>query len=132
MSTAEAIVTLLGLGAIAWVYQYFFRSGRTVGAVATPLDHGVQQIRIEVEGGYTPSVVRVAAGRPVRLDFHRTETSGCTEEVVLPDFGIRTFLPPHRTTPVQFTPTTPGSYEFTCGMGMVRGRIIVDKEKSEQ
>ena len=66
------------------------------------------------------------AGQPVRLDFHRTETSGCTEEVVIPDFGIRTFLKPFATTSVEFTPERPGSYEFTCGMGMVRGRIIAD------
>jgi plastocyanin domain-containing protein len=49
-----------------------------------------------------------------------------TEEVVLPDFGIRTFLPPHRTTPVSFTPAE-GTYEFACGMGMVRGTIIAEK-----
>jgi plastocyanin domain-containing protein len=70
--------------------------------------------------------VRVRAGQPVRLEFHRTETSGCTEEVVIPDFGIRTFLKPFATTPVEFTPERAGSYEFTCGMGMVRGRIIAD------
>ena len=45
---------------------------------------------------------------------------------VLPDFGIRTFLPPHRTTPVEFTPERAGSFEFTCGMGMVRGRVIAE------
>jgi plastocyanin domain-containing protein len=62
----------------------------------------------------------------VRLEFYRDETSGCTEEVVLPDFGIRTFLPPHRTTSVEFTPERVGTYEFTCGMGMVRGRVIAE------
>jgi plastocyanin domain-containing protein len=77
-----------------------------------------------VDGGYSPSVVTVEAGRPVRLEFERRESSGCTEEVVVPDFGIRTFLPAHQVTPVQFTPVRPGTYEFTCGMGMVRGRLV--------
>jgi plastocyanin domain-containing protein len=88
-------------------------------------------VEIEVKGGYSPAVVRVRAGRKVRLEFRREETSGCTEEVVVPAFGIRTFLPAHQTTPVEFTPDKPGSYEFTCGMGMVRGRIIVEGEKRE-
>jgi plastocyanin domain-containing protein len=67
----------------------------------------------------------VRAGLPVRLEFHRGETNPCTEEVVLPDFGIRTFLPAHRTTAVTFTPSE-GRHEFACGMGMVRGTIIAE------
>ena len=35
------------------------------------------------------------AGRPVRLVFDRQETSGCSEEVVFGDFGIRRYLPAH-------------------------------------
>lgn len=124
MSTAEIIVIVAGLAAIAWVNWYFFVAGRTVG-VATAAVGGVQRMQIEVHSGYSPAVVRVRAGQPVRLDFHRTENSSCTEEVVIPDFGIRTFLKPFATTPVEFTPT-PGDHEFTCGMGMVRGRIIAD------
>ena len=126
MSSAEIVVMLSGIAAIVWVNWYFFIAGKTA-AVAVRADNGVQRIGIEVHSGYSPAVVRVRAGQPVRLDFHRTENSGCTEEVVIPDFGIRTFLPPFTTTPVEFTPT-PGSHEFTCGMGMVRGRIIADDD----
>ena len=126
MTAAEITVTLGGLAAIAWVNWYFFLArGATVSAAAGP---GPQRIRIVVEGGYTPATVRVRAGRPVRLEFDRRETSGCTEEVVLPDFGIRTYLPAHRTTPVEFTPTRPGRFEFTCGMAMVRGTLVVEGE----
>ncbi|HEX6105575.1 MAG TPA: cupredoxin domain-containing protein [Gemmatimonadales bacterium] len=127
MSAAQIAVTLAGLAAIAWVNWYFFLAGRGE-AVAVAADQGVQRARIVVRGGYTPATVRVRAGRPVRLEFDRQETSGCTEEVVLPDFGIRTYLPAHQTTPVEFTPQRPGSYEFTCGMAMVRGRILVEEK----
>jgi plastocyanin domain-containing protein len=129
MTSAQIVVTLLGLLAVAWVNWYFFVAGRMVAAVAGVDAGGVQRIRVEVKGGYLPAVIRVRAGIPVRLDFHRNETSGCTEEVVLPDFGIRTYLPAHRTTPVSFTPAE-GTYEFTCGMGMVRGTIIAGKASS--
>ena len=125
MNTIQIIVTLLGIGAIVWINWYFFLAGSPAVA-AVPAGLGPQRARIEVKGGYSPAVVRVRAGRPVRLEFYRDEASGCTEEVVLPDFGIRTFLPPHRITPVEFTPERPGSYEFTCGMGMVRGRVIAE------
>lgn len=35
------------------------------------------------------------------------------------------FLPTNRVTPLEFTPTKPGTFEFTCGMRMLRGRITV-------
>jgi len=44
---------------------------------------------------------------------------------VLPDFKIRRFLPPLQKTAVEFTPEQAGEYEFTCGMGMLRGKLIV-------
>jgi plastocyanin domain-containing protein len=126
MTSTQVAVTLAGLAGVAWVNWYFFLAGRGAAVSATPEAGGVQRVRVEVRGGYTPSVVRVRADAPVRLEFHRDETNPCTEEVVLPDFGIRTFLPPHRTTPVSFTPAA-GTYEFACGMGMVRGTIIAEK-----
>ena len=125
MSTAQIIVTLLGLAAVAWVNWYFFVTGRPTAVAAVMGNGGVQRIHVEVKGGYAPAVIRVRAGSPVRLDFQRNETNPCTEEVVIPDFGIRTYLPAHRTTPVSFTPPA-GTYEFACGMGMVRGTIIAE------
>ena len=124
MTSVQLGVTLLGLAAIGWVNWYFFVGGRAAGAATTD-GSGAQRIRIEVKGGYEPAVVRVRAGAPVRLDFHRDETNPCTEEVVLPDFGIRTFLPAHQTTSVSFTPAQ-GRYEFACGMGMVHGTIVAE------
>ena len=127
MTSAQLAVTVLGLAAVAWVNWYFFIAGRAPAVAAVVGAGGVQQVRVTVKGGYAPAVIRVRAGAPVRLDFYRDETNTCTEEVVIPDFGIRTYLPAHRTTPVSFTPSE-GTYEFACGMGMVRGTIIAEKD----
>ena len=102
MTTPQFAVTLTGILAIAWVNYYFFAAGRGAAVAATPEGTGPQRVRIEVKGGYSPALIKVHAGRPVRLEFFRNETNGCTEEVVLPDFGIRTFLPAHQTTPGGF------------------------------
>ncbi|MFZ5624354.1 MAG: cupredoxin domain-containing protein [Gemmatimonadota bacterium] len=125
MSTAQLLVTLAGLAAIGWVNWYFFFA-RPAPRAAMATASGHQEIAVEVAGGYEPSTIRVRAGRPVRLVFHRTDTDSCTEEVVFGDFGIRRFLPAHQRTAVEFTPPEPGTYEFTCGMGMIRGRLIAD------
>lgn len=123
MNTVELAVTLLGVCAIIWVNYYFFFYRRDAAAAPLPAV-GPQEITVEVLGGYSPSVIQVKAGRRVRLNFHRLDTGSCTEEVVLGDFGIRRFLPSGETTPVEFTPAVPGTHEFVCGMGMVRGKVI--------
>jgi plastocyanin domain-containing protein len=114
-----------GLAAIGWVNWYFFLAERST-AVATAAGGGAQEVVIAVRGGYDPATVRVQAGRPVRLVFDRQETSSCSEEVVFPDFGLRRFLPAHQRTVVELTPAKPGTYEFTCGMSMLRGRVVAE------
>ena len=127
MNTTQIIVTLVGFGIIGWIVWYFWLwKGEAVSAVSGA--GGLQEVDVTVKGGYQPSSIVAEAGRPLRLNFTRREASLCGEEVVLPDFGIRTYLPAHQTTPVEFTPQRPGSYEFTCGMAMVRGRILVEEK----
>ena len=130
MSAAEWAVVSGGLLTIAWINWYFFFADRAT-ATAVAGASGVQEVTIGVRGGYDPADVRVRKGVPVRLIFDRLETSGCSEEVVLPDFGIKRFLPAHQKTAVEFTPEKAGTYEFTCGMSMLRGRLTVEDEKEE-
>lgn len=125
MSTADLLVVAGGLAAIAWVNWYFFLAGRS-SASAALAGGGVQEVTIGVRGGYDPATVRLKRGVPARLVFDRQETSPCSEEVVIPAFGIRRFLPAHRKTPVELTPESTGTYEFTCGMSMLRGRLTVE------
>ena len=79
-----------------------------------------------VKGGYTPDVIVVERGKPVRLNFVRAESSACSEMVLLPDFKKSAQLPEGETVPVEFLPDTPGEYEFQCQMGMLRGKLIVE------
>jgi plastocyanin domain-containing protein len=46
--------------------------------------------------------------------------------VVLPDFDRSASLPAGRVVPVEFVPTEAGEHWFSCGMGMLRGRILVE------
>jgi plastocyanin domain-containing protein len=121
----ELLVVAGGLAALVWVNAYFFLS-RGEAAAASAGAGGVQEVTVVVRGGYSPAAVRVRTGSPVRLVFDRQETSGCSEEVVIPDYGIRRFLPAHEKTVVELDPGPAGSHEFTCGMGMLRGRIEVE------
>lgn len=124
MDISQLLVTLAGLAAIIWVNWYFFVAGRSRPMTAAG-GSGPQEVSIVVDGGYAPASISVEHGRPVRLLFDRRDQGSCTEEVVLPDFGVRRFLPAGQVTPIEFTPDKPGTHEFACGMGMVRGKLIV-------
>ena len=126
MTPIEGTVLAASAAAIGWINWYFFVAGRQTTRAAAG-DNGLQDVVVRVDGGYSPSAIEVVAGRPVRLSFDRADTSGCSEEVLLPDFGIRRFLPTGAVTPIEFTPDQPGTYEFTCGMGMLRGRLVVSR-----
>ena len=83
-------------------------------------------VRVRVRGGYHPDTIHAQAGVPLRLLFRREETSSCSEQVVFPAFGKSAMLPTGEMVAVDLVPHTPGEYEFTCAMGMLHGRLIVE------
>ena len=122
----NVLVTAAGLaliGGIAW----FFWGPRKQGYRVPIATSGYQEAMILVKGGYSPDTLVVRAGKPVRLNFRREESSSCSEMVVFADFGKSAKLPEGELVPVEFLPNEPGNYEFTCQMGMLRGRLIVEK-----
>jgi plastocyanin domain-containing protein len=124
VSPTDWIVIAIGALTIGWVNWYFFvAKGRVAIAAAVA---GAQEVAILVHGGYEPPIVRVKAGAPLRLVFDRQETSSCSEEIVFGDFGVRRFLPAFEKTTIELDPKKAGTYEFTCGMGMLRGQLIVE------
>jgi plastocyanin domain-containing protein len=122
---AQILVTLFGVLLIILINWYFFFSkGKQTQARVE--SEGIQEVKVIVKGGYSPDVIVVKKGIPVRIDFYRDETADCSDTIVFGDFNIRKPLPAFRTTPVEFTPEKPGEYTFTCGMGMMKGRLIVE------
>jgi plastocyanin domain-containing protein len=118
----QVLVTAVGLALIvAELWWFLGRQGG--GVVASEGEQGMQEITIAVDGGYSPSQIRVKAGRPVRLRFHRTDPSGCVAQVIFPDFQRTLDLPLGATTSIELLPSRPGAYPFHCGMNMVRGSI---------
>jgi plastocyanin domain-containing protein len=124
MTIDQILVTIAGLLAVAGV-AWFFWGPRRAGVQAALTSSGAQEATIVVKGAYTPDVIVVEHGRPVRLSFLRQETAACSEEVVFPDFARRAQLPEGEIVPVEFTPNEAGEHEFHCGMGMLRGKVLV-------
>lgn len=128
MDTTEILVVGGGVVLIAFVLWYFF--GEREAAAATFGESGTQEIKVTVRGGYSPEVIVVKKGVPVRLNFYRDETSSCSEQVIFGDFGIVRDLPAFKITPIEFTPEKAGEFIFACGMNMLRGKLIVEPNEA--
>jgi plastocyanin domain-containing protein len=125
MNLLQILVTLAGVGLtilIAWFF-WFAPKGQTRAALSAS---GAQEVAVTVKGGYTPDVIVVKAGQPVRFTFTRQESSACSEKVLFPDFNQSAFLPEGQQVALEFIPESPGEYGFQCQMGMLRGKLIVE------
>jgi membrane fusion protein, heavy metal efflux system len=108
-------------------------SGSTSSAGVTPPDtrgreaiEGVQSVTVRLtEQGYQPASVRLRLGVPARLTFVRKVEATCGTELLIPDYEIKRDLPYDEPVVVEFTPKKRGQSEFSCGMKMLRGKIIV-------
>lgn len=87
--------------------------------------NGTQEARVVVQGRYRPDRIELVAGVPAVLRFDRREDDACSELLISELFPSVHRLRPHAETLVRFTPTVPGVYAFTCGLGMYSGVIVV-------
>ncbi|MEU7864446.1 heavy metal translocating P-type ATPase [Nonomuraea sp. NPDC049141] len=123
MTAADWVVIGISVALLGFLGWYFF--GPRKSSLAELRD-GVQEIEIVVRGGFSPDIIRVRQGTPVRLTFNRRESGDCTSRVVFADFGASQALPAFAKTTVELLPGDAGEYGFACGMNMVHGRLIVE------
>ena len=129
MTTIEIAVVIGGIAVIAALAWYFFAPRKAVGA---QLEGGRQVIDITVRGGYSPNLVRIEAGKPVRLRFDRQENSDCSARVVFPDLRKSATLAAFGTTTLDLDITEPGEYSWACGMNMLHGTLIAEAPEGGQ
>jgi plastocyanin domain-containing protein len=125
MTQIQFFVILSGIVLTVLIAWYFWFAPKSQTRVAVSAS-GAQEVAITVKGGYTPDVIVVQKGRPVRLTFTRQESSACSEKVLFPDFNQNALLPEGEQVTLEFTPEQSGEYGFQCQMGMLRGKLIVE------
>ena len=112
------IIIIGGIGGIVLTYWFFLlKKDKIVEAR--------NSVAILVEGGYSPNALSLSKGKTTILNFTRKDPSSCLEEVVIPDFKVRKFLPLNTTVSIPITPKEAGEYEIVCGMNMFHGKILV-------
>ncbi len=121
MEIDKLLVALFSVGGVALTYWFFLtKKDEEVVVVKT------NTVDVTVEGGYSPHVISIPKGKTTTINFFRKDPSSCLEEVVLPDFKVRKYLPLNKMTSISITPKKEGTYEFSCGMNMFHGKIKVE------
>ena len=92
-------------------------------------DSPAMSARFEIEAnseGYVPAMVHVEPGQEVTLIFTRTTDETCATEVVMPMHDIEVDLPLNEPVEVTFVADESGEIEYSCGMNMWKGKVVVN------
>lgn len=118
MTADKIIVSIIGLIGILFTYIFFF--GKKEEEVMAK-----DEIDVVVEGGYNPANIVLRQNQTTTLNFIRKDSNPCLEEVVLPEFKIKKYLPLNEKISIVVNPKNTGIFPFSCSMGMFHGKIIV-------
>lgn len=89
------------------------------------MEGAIQVVESSLSSGSYPDI-QVVAGVPVRwtIQADADEINGCNNRMRSRDFDLNlTFQPGENT--LTFTPRAPGTYSYSCWMGMIHGTITV-------
>lgn len=90
---------------------------------AAKIEGGVQRIDVDLStGSYNPNTIVLKAGVPAEITFG--QSSGCTAQVMSQDLGFFEDLTGGPKT-VKLAALDAGEYQFSCGMQMVFGKVVV-------
>lgn len=75
--------------------------------------------------GYGSLNVPLKSGRPTKINFKMNEDAGCLSQIVSKDLSINAAILTKGDNFITLKDIKPGSYTFTCGMGMYSGSITI-------
>jgi len=100
-------------------------------AAKAVIDGKIQTIEMNVgSGGYSPNILVVQKGLQTKWIINGEDINSCTFQLSIPDADFLMNLKDGRNE-INFTPESTGEIYFTCGMGMLYGKIVIadDLEK---
>jgi plastocyanin domain-containing protein len=121
-----AIITTCALLVIA---AFPVAAGMIYDSDARRIEQGsenVQSVTVKLtKEGYQPESLKLKREVPARITFVRETDETCGKEIVIKEYDIKRALPLNEKVLVEFTPRKSGEFTFTCGMNMMRGKLIV-------
>jgi len=88
----------------------------------------VQAVEMKItSSGFRPNILKIKEGASVKWIINGDEVSGCTNKIIIPSLGIeKNILPGENVIEFRSTARKGEEIPFSCWMGMVRGKFIVE------
>jgi len=130
LSTCAILVVVLGVGML--------NNGLALSGVVVPqlaaadentnmakLEGGYQTITTPLNFGTYPAIT-VKAGIPVKwtITAEKGKVNGCNNEIIITEYDISVKIKEGENI-IEFTPSKPGQFGYSCWMGMIRSTITV-------
>ncbi len=124
MTIDKLLVTFVGAGLVGFIWWFFFGKRDESSSVVSGSNGSIDVI---VSGGYDPALIKVRKGQPTTFKILRKDSNTCLEEIIIPGFKVKEYLPLNKEVKVKITPRASGEFGFHCGMGMYHGKIVVSE-----
>lgn len=86
----------------------------------------VQRIEMKITArGFEPNILKIRKNVPVEFAINGDGATGCTNKIVIPSLNVEKNVNPGENV-IRFTPRRKGNISFSCWMGMVRGKFVVE------
>jgi plastocyanin domain-containing protein len=115
------LVNTIGIFLIGLIVWWFWINKSR--AASTKIDN-IIEIKVK-DGIYQPANIEAEINHPITLRFIREDASPCAEIVVFASLNISKQLPLKEPVDIYLNIKKPGEYEFTCQMGMYRGKLTL-------
>ncbi|MFA5841232.1 MAG: cupredoxin domain-containing protein [Candidatus Paceibacterota bacterium] len=119
--TALAIVTL---GLVVFMGVIFMGGSGSGSVQNVEIKNGIQYIKIDAKGGYSPKVSTAKAGIPTKLIVATNGTFDCSASLVIHSVNFQKILPQTGETEIDIgIPKAGEPFSGVCGMGMYGFKI---------
>lgn len=122
----KVALIIISLGLVISIGIIFFGQSRSRGGVAinepvqnSEIRDGVQYVRVNARGGYSPKVSQALAGIPTKLIVQTNGTYDCSASLVIRSLGYQKILAQTGEEIIDLgIPKAGESLQGVCGMGM--------------
>ncbi|MFA5932257.1 MAG: cupredoxin domain-containing protein [Candidatus Paceibacterota bacterium] len=117
-------LTIVTLGLVVFMGVIFMGGEGSSDGQNVEIKDGVQYIRVNARGGYSPKVTTAKAGIPTKLIMQTSGTFDCSASLVIHSLNFQKILPQNGETEIDLgTPKVGEPLSGVCGMGMYGFKI---------
>lgn len=120
--TNKTMMIIITLGLIVAIGIIF--TGGKDGVQSVEVVDGIQYVRIDAGGGYSPQITEATAGLPTKLIMKTNGVYDCSASLVIPSIGFQEILPSQGEKEIDIGIGKMGeTLKGLCGMGMYNFQI---------